>query len=406
MYYWAMLIESAPKVALRQIFLFIALLLGSGVFSAMLTNTPEIHGNRAQVSTAAQMLLAISALISLYLVARSWRVLLVLQRTTVVLWLMLIGWVFLSILAGQLNTPTLVRFAGFVGNTLLGVALFTATPNPSAVFRQLCAVSALVIAINLIYMPHAHLLHWYSRGITGAFIQTNVLGVTLVTAVISSMVVLTKDRAISMRLLGCLTLLTSIWLLNLASSMTSTIVLLIIGTGYFCTSILVRYRPPLGLIALLGLVIAGLFAAFYSELLGLMGKSVTMSGRSDIWVEYSGHIRNHPLIGHGYGSAETNATIYLQVEAHNGFIQITYYTGVVGLALFLSLLARAIQQAYNQALQTPTHAAFFLCYLVGFVALNLSEVYTLSRSLLIWPIFVYATLYLSQVSARPEPTSE
>lgn len=394
----------APHIDFRQIVLFIALLIGSGVFSTMLTKTPEIQGNRAQVSALAQMVLAAGSGIALVLIASSWRSLRNIQPITLALWLALTGWVLVSVVAGQLNASTFARFAGFVGNTALGFALFVVAPKPQNMLRQLCWVSAVIMAINLLYIPTPQLTDWTSRIISGTFVQFNVLGMTSAVAIIASATVLLTEKSLTIRITASLTLVTSAWLLSLTRSMTSTLMLLIMGISFLSVMAWQRYRPRPALIFAVLSIVAVFVFSFRQQFFSLIGKDATLTGRTKIWSEYADHIIQQPILGYGYGSLPANPSVLMQLEAHNGYIQLAYYTGGIGLFIFFGLLCRTLLQATTQTLQPnpPRYAVFFLSYLIAYVAINISEVYTLSRSLLVWPLFVYITLYMSQRNKLPE----
>jgi O-antigen ligase len=405
MYYWTMSKTPIPFPGFQQILLFIALLIGSGVFSTLLTKVPEIHGNRAQISSVAQMVLAVGYGIALLLVTLKWRLLRKTEPVTLALWLILVAWVLTSILGGQLNGSTLARFAGFAGNTFLGVALFLITPKPRDMLRQVCLVSAVILAINLWFIPTSQYTDWTSRLISGTFVQINVLGMTCAIAVIAAASILFNERSQPIRIICILTLLTATWLLSLTRSMTSMLMLLIMGLSMVSILLFRHHRPrPIWILGILSFSIVCVFT-FRKQLFSLIGKDGTLTGRTDIWGEYVAHILNQPIMGFGYGSLPANATALMKMEAHNGFIQLAYYTGGVGVLLFLVVLIRALIQATQKAL-IPTsrvYDSFVLSYLIGFTAINFSEVYTLSRSLLVWPLFVYITLYLSQRNMRATP---
>jgi O-antigen ligase len=221
---------------------------------------------------------------------------------------------------------------------------------------------------------------------------------TSAVAIIASTTLLLTEKSLTIQIIASLTLVTSAWLLSLTRSMTSTLMLLIMGISFLSVIAWRHYRPrPAWLFAMLSIAAVSVFS-FWQHFFSLIGKDATLTGRTKIWAEYADHIIQQPILGYGYGSLPANPSVLMQLEAHNGYIQLAFYTGGIGVFIFLALLGRALLQAMRQTLQPnpPRYAVFFLSYLIAYVAINISEVYTLSRSLLVWPLFVYITLYMSQ----------
>ena len=87
----------------------------------------------------------------------------------------------------------------------------------------------------------------------------------------------------------------------------------------------------------------------------------TFTGRNDIWEFALDHIKQRPLVGFGYqafwGTPElvnswiwTESWGYRASDAHNGYLNITVMTGLVGLALALGW---AFVQPFRDHLRTP-----------------------------------------------------
>lgn len=98
-------------------------------------------------------------------------------------------------------------------------------------------------------------------------------------------------------------------------------------------------------------LIAGLIALYYGYqvvlqqevLMSRMEKTIdegNLSGRDYIWSKYMDLIEKHPVIGVGFHGADSYALeVFGKAKSpHNVFIEVTLYSGVLGLACFLLFL--------------------------------------------------------------------
>ena len=115
-------------------------------------------------------------------------------------------------------------------------------------------------------------------------------------------------------------------------------------------------RPRLHLATLLVVVVAAVAVVLArTPLLGLLGRSSDLTGRTDIWASVVDLGVQHPVVGWGWVSywipwaapftdlAERNGVVYLQ--AHDAYLDVWFQLGWIGLALFalvcLGVLARS-----------------------------------------------------------------
>ncbi|GAA0958603.1 O-antigen ligase family protein [Frigoribacterium faeni] len=115
-------------------------------------------------------------------------------------------------------------------------------------------------------------------------------------------------------------------------------------------------RPRLyAVTALVVAVAATAVVLLRAPLLGLLGRSSDLTGRTDIWASVSALGAQHPVAGWGWVSywipwvspfddlAERNGVVYLQ--AHDAYLDVWFQLGWIGLALFslvcLGVLARS-----------------------------------------------------------------
>jgi O-antigen ligase len=157
-------------------------------------------------------------------------------------------------------------------------------------------------------------------------------------------------------------------------------------------------------IALTVLTIA-LVAIFAADILTLLGRDATLTGRSDIWREVWHSILKRPVLGYGYaafwiglkGEAFNVFTMigFVVLHAHNGFLEVLLEVGAVGLAIFVLSYLRGCHGAWklihtkyiNQALWPS-----LILYLS--VVSNMDENSLLIYNGIFWVLYVSALVNL------------
>jgi exopolysaccharide production protein ExoQ len=115
-----------------------------------------------------------------------------------------------------------------------------------------------------------------------------------------------------------------------------------------------RDSRSLAVMGVLLLAIAGgLIYQNLASILGLLGRDITLSGRTDIWQAVFESIMRKPLLGYGYGAFWTGlqgesanvilACGWMVPHAHNGFLEVWLQLGLLGLSLLIATLVLAIR---------------------------------------------------------------
>jgi O-antigen ligase len=151
----------------------------------------------------------------------------------------------------------------------------------------------------------------------------------------------------------------------------------------------------------------------FQEILWILGKSATLTGRTDIWQGAIEAIIKHPLIGYGYnafwlGFRGESANIVLAAKwlvptAHNGFLDILLQLGMIGLILFLISFAKACLDAFWCLRHVGGEAAYW-CAGVLFLTIiyNFDESSLLIPTELLWVLYVLAFLSLHAMRRAPQ----
>jgi len=133
-------------------------------------------------------------------------------------------------------------------------------------------------------------------------------------------------------------------------------------------------------------------------LLELIGKDITLTGRTDIWGALTDSIREKPWMGYGYGvywldPLGPSYYVRLQLQwgipsAHNGWMETWLSVGVVGVLLFAVLFVWTSILALNRIRRGGSETYFVVLAVVVFLVFSLSESSILQQNDLSWVIFV------------------
>jgi len=112
------------------------------------------------------------------------------------------------------------------------------------------------------------------------------------------------------------------------------------------------------------LSVFGCLSAVYPEqLLTLMGKNTTLTGRTRVWSQLLIAIRHHPILGYGYGAFWTGlrgesldvlvAAGWIVPSAHNAYLDLYLALGVPGAAAAIVVLWDALRKAIEYIRAEP-----------------------------------------------------
>lgn len=161
------------------------------------------------------------------------------------------------------------------------------------------------------------------------------------------------------------------------------------GVGLF----LLLYSKIARLVVLAGAVIGVIVATIvgWSNSIGfalsLVGRDGNLTGRDAIWSATIGEISKRPVQGFGIGASPDYPTLIGRdvSHAHNGFLQLTYERGMIGLLLLAAMLV--ISVFFLMKIRTDLRLwvlPIMACLLVANYANNFITGVTLAAFVLIW----------------------
>jgi O-antigen ligase len=282
-------------------------------------------------------------------------------------------------------------------------------------------VLSLLVMVLVPKLGHSNLGGGYENAWRGAFIHKNWLGAAMSLGLLMtgySYLIRANSRMLSgVSFFGCLMLLV---LSMSASAMVSTLVAsvaVVLGAA-----IQNRSSPVLRTLAMmaigLGIAVLILLPIIFtivdlSHLLTVIGRSSTLTGRTEVWQAMLGAIREKPLVGYGYGfwdqASMTRSNIWLEVgwkppHAHNTWLDAALQLGLIGVALtaavWLIPLRRCLVIIVSRFGQG---APFFLAILLSLLVRSAFEtvMFTPALNALFWLItsYVYVSVIMRQRAA-------
>jgi len=183
----------------------------------------------------------------------------------------------------------------------------------------------------------------------------------------------------------------------------------LLAIGLFVFIRLYRRYPISRLLLVYGLfagitIFVSLALTIPDELLGLIGKDATLTGRTDIWDALLRSIREKPWFGFGYGVYwldQLGPSYYVRLSlqwgvptAHNGWIETWLSVGVIGVALFTVQYVWTLILALMRLKRGGTETYWVIVITLTFLVFSLSESSVLQQNDLSWVIFVATTAKL------------
>jgi O-antigen ligase len=346
--------------------------------------------------------------IALFFIALRWR--LVLRAVKNAGWIMvLVAIAVASPLWSQDPAFTLRRSVVLLATTVYGIYFGGRFTIPEQL-RLLSWMFALVVSSSLlvvIFLPQYGIDHGaFSGAWQGAFQQKNMLARAMVLAT----VVFYSVRPSGGRWIRWIGIVVSLCLLAASRSVTGVLVLILtmaalqlVRTARFNLTFLV---PVITGVSALGIALAFLIYAGQSDLLALLGRSMTLTGRTDLWHAALVSISRRPWLGYGFnafwaGMQGGSYSVLLSVgwyvkHSHNGFLDLSLDLGLLGLATFVTGYLVLSKRALQIVRRAPGPAAYWFCaFLCLMLLYNLDESSILMQNNIFWILYTSTALNIT-----------
>ena len=307
--------------------------------------------------------------------------------------------------------------------TLVMVLVLLTDSDPVAATRRLFSRSAfLLLPVSVLLIECFPKLGstfdpWSKRTFyIGVTTQKNELGLTCLICGLGtlwSLIRAYEDRTLPHRVRHLIAhgviLATALWLLKKCDSMTSLSCLLIAGgVMLLMGQPWVRRQTSHVNTVVWGAVAVAIFAAFIDSsgaLLGLLGRTSSLTGRTDVWKAVLS-IHTNPLLGAGYESfwlGDRIEEVWRIVgfnnfaEAHNGYLEIYINLGWMGLIMLGVLFASGYRNALTSLRIDPLTGRLKMAFFGAALIFNLSEAgFTMMGPM--WIAFLVAIINVPPIS--------
>ncbi|MBZ5678042.1 MAG: O-antigen ligase family protein [Acidobacteriia bacterium] len=165
-----------------------------------------------------------------------------------------------------------------------------------------------------------------------------------------------------------------------------------------------------------GAVLTGvllLFSPRTEQVLEFLHRTPDLTGRTELWAAVLQAISKRPWLGYGFSafwqtSSREVVSIHAQLGwipgyAHNGFLDLALYLGLLGLGTFVLGYLVLCSRAFVHLWQKADLCAMWMCtYLLFMLLYNLTEGSILRQNDIYWVLYVSTAVCLSRRFSRPE----
>lgn len=307
------------------------------------------------------------------------------------------------------------RALALVGTTLFGVALATrfSLEEQLKILRWAFRIGALATVMLGIGSPSRALSAvGGGGGIRGVFPHKNILGGAMALAFLVEWYL--REQGIREKIVRIASLTAYAVLLVASDSLTSIVTLVAALAATWAFRVLyARLQIPLAALAIFVLAVVGsvsLVGIEAGDVMGLMGRSSDMTGRTELWSAVGQTILQRPLLGFGFsgfwkGASSSSTLIENQIRwtptySHNGYLEIALSLGILGLLFVAWMLASGLKRAWRQAKEGESYLDSWPLALFLFVAIhNVAECTIAWQNCLEWGVCV-ATIIGSDPRVR------
>lgn len=241
----------------------------------------------------------------------------------------------------------------------------------------------------------------------GAFSHKNSMARMMTVAILlftSTFITDRKNRHISGSLLGLA------GVLLIMSKGTTALVMSLLGVMLFPFFLFLRNQYKLRTVLIAsGIMVAAVLSTLFianieTIIVDILGKSLTLTGRDELWAASLYKAYQKPLFGYGYGAFWTNPSENYFIDsqtwtsspthAHNGFIDLFLDLGVIGLTLFLVSFGTCLYRVLRFLVLTSKIEYFYtLLFLIITTVFNFTLIGTiLDEGHVFWILYISTAL--------------
>lgn len=316
-----------------------------------------------------------------------------------------LGLALCSFVWAEIPLVTLRRTLALFGTTIF--ATYLAIRFPPSEFLRLIAISMIIVMCQTILVAvlfpgvgvdsQTHVGAW--RGVLG---HKNTTGRIMVLASLTLWISARQgvlDPRLAWPALGG-----AVLVVIMSQSVTSYVVLISIALSLLISRILRRSMIPvfvrvLAIASLFLMPLALLVVNYYQVGLDVLGRDVTLTGRTSIWERAIGAGLENPWLGVGYRSFWTEIDpeqSWVYGHGHNSYLDIWLELGYLGAGLFLATGIAAARRAFWRLTHTSNpFGSFYILFLISMVLFGLTSQVFPHQGTIEWTLYVVLLIHLS-----------
>ncbi len=333
-----------------------------------------------------------------------------------------LAWCLLSVVWSQFSFPSFKRLFQIFTTVTVCAAFLLNTKNSAdyfKVFKNILTLYIFASFLSVALVPGA-IDPDHDNGAWRCLAHSkNFLGQTAVVSILIWFFALQNPESRRDKRFSLLMLFLSLVLLAGTRSMTSILTFGVLA-GFGALLWIDKQMKPMGvghafsaliLFAAVSLISVFLFLApeILASAPGLVGKDLTFTGRTDLWLDILDETGRHWLIGCGFSGfwvvdneavlALYKRYIWLPNEAHNGYLDLVNEVGVVGLAMLLMMCVH-----FFRKLSAAPDSGFLKWIVIIVLIMNLQESTLFRQNILtgVMFIFAYVAVFAREPRALPE----
>ncbi len=263
------------------------------------------------------------------------------------------------------------------------------TPIRQIQFFYLMGIVTLLVSLMLVFLyPAAGIANFGDKGAwQGLFVHKNHCAIVMTYLVAPALCM--KSRSQLGRIGKTIYLASTIALIFMTRSRTGWMLvaatMLFVVVAYALGRLRAREKALFLILAFCAIAVASIFAVtYFAQLSVLLGKSATMSGRTDIWKAILPALSDRPVLGYGFrafwlGMQGPSSTIALTTgyiglaNAENSVLQMWLELGAVGVCLMLAILFVSVKNALKCMIAAPSSYVTWCSVNVFLTILALSD---------------------------------
>jgi len=162
------------------------------------------------------------------------------------------------------------------------------------------------------------------------------------------------------------------------------------------------------------LALGALVAGQYENILRVIGKDPSLTGRTGIWAAVLMSCLKHPITGYGYraffgtaglqgeGANVDVAAGWMVTGAHNGFLEVWLDLGGLGLGMVILSFVKAVKDSIYclRQREVTQYTDWYICIIFLTMISNLDEQTVLIPNYLAWVIYIVACIGLADEARK------